>query len=95
MPKVVVDNDMSSARMSDEFLITKEFNSSTDFSQYIERMANSTGSYIDAVVDYCDKNDIEIESVKKLLSTSLKDKIKTEAESLNLVKGNKTGKLPI
>ena len=95
MPKVVVDNDMTNVKMSDEYLITKEFNSSIDFSQYIEKIGMANGSYIDAVVDYCLKSDIEIESIKKLLSASLKDKIKTEAESLNLVKGAKTGKLPI
>jgi hypothetical protein len=58
-------------------------------------MANVTNSYIDAVVDYCERRDIEIESVKKLLSVSLKDKIKNEAEGLNMLKGTKGGKLPI
>jgi len=81
--------------MSDVSLITKEFRTSNDFSQHIEKMANVTNSYIDAVVDYCERRDIEIESVKKLLSVSLKDKIKNEAEGLNMLKGTKGGKLPI
>lgn len=92
MPKVVVDNTPTP---SDPFLITKEFKSSTEFSQHIELFAIKTGSYIDAVVDYCEKKDIEIESIKKLLSPSLKEKIKAEAEDLNLITGNKTSKLPI
>jgi hypothetical protein len=92
----VVDNVITDKpTMSDVSLITKEFRTSNDFSQHIEKMANVTNSYIDAVVDYCEKRDIEIESVKKLLSVSLKDKIKNEAEGLNMLKGTKGGKLPI
>ena len=92
----VVDNIITDKpTMSDVSLITKEFRTSNDFSQHIEKMANVTNSYIDAVVDYCERRDIEIESVKKLLSVSLKDKIKNEAEGLNMLKGTKGGKLPI
>jgi len=92
----VVDNVITDKpTMSDVSLITKEFRTSNDFSQHIEKMANVTNSYIDAVVDYCESRDIEIESVKKLLSVSLKDKIKNEAEGLNMLKGTKGGKLPI
>lgn len=95
MPKVVdVTADKSS--MNDPFLITKEFKSSIAFSQHIETMAIKTNSFIDAIVDYCGSKDIDVESVKKLLSPSLKEKIKAEAENLNLLKGgNKTHKLPI
>ena len=47
------------------------------------------------IVEYCTKNGIEIESVKKLLTASLKEKIKAEAIDLNLVKGEKSCKLPL
>lgn len=87
--------DNSSSSLNDPYLITKEFKSSNEFSQHIEKLATVTGSYIDAIVDYCAKKDIEVESVKKLLSPSLKEKIKAEAENLNMIKGNKTCKLPI
>lgn len=97
MPKVIVDNDLTTdvASVTDEYLITKQFKSSADFSQYIEKQAqvNNTG-YIDAIVTFCGKNNIEVESVKKLLTTSLKEKIQDEAEGLNLLK-IKTGKLPL
>tara|TARA_B100000073_G_scaffold340817_1_gene341174 strand:- start:1173 stop:1457 length:285 start_codon:yes stop_codon:yes gene_type:complete len=94
MPKVVDVNE--NLPMSDPFLITKEFKSSNEFSQHIERLAHNSGSFIDAIVDYCSAKDIDVESVKKLLSPSLKEKIKAEAENLNLLKGgNKTYKLPI
>ena len=37
MPKLIVDNDMQKTEtVSDQFLITKEFKSSSDFSQHIE-----------------------------------------------------------
>lgn len=96
MPKLIVDNDIQTENMSDEFMITKEFKNSAEFSQYIEKVGVHTDSYIDAIVDYCTKRGIEIETIKKLLSPSLKDKIKVEAENLNLIKGsNGGGKLPI
>jgi len=97
MPKLIVDNDMSttSESVSDAFLITKQFKTSADFSMYIEKQSKNTQSgYIDVLVDYCIKQEIEIESIKKLLTTSLKEKIQVEAEALNLLK-EKTGKLPL
>ena len=88
-PKIVVDNtiEMTEKKVSDVFLITKEFHTSTEFSQYIEKMAYNTGSpCMDMVVDYCIKKDIEIESMSKYLTSSLKEKIKNEALDLNLLK---------
>lgn len=97
MPKVIVDNDLTTdvAAVTDEYLITKQFKSSNDFSQFIEKQAQTTGAgYIDTIVAFCEKNNLEVESVKKLLTTSLKEKIQDEAEGLNLLK-IKTGKLPL
>jgi hypothetical protein len=48
---------------------------------------------MDLLVDYCVKNDIEMESASVLLTTSLKEKIRAEAEELNMLK-RKDGKLP-
>tara|TARA_B100000287_G_C20605718_1_gene769983 strand:+ start:978 stop:1190 length:213 start_codon:yes stop_codon:yes gene_type:complete len=50
-------------------------------------------SYMDAVVWYCQENDIEIESVGKFISKTLKEKIELEARDLNYLP--KVGKLPI
>lgn len=36
-------------------------------------------SYMDAVVWYCEENNIEIETTTRLISKSLKEKIKAEA----------------
>lgn len=97
MPKVVIDNDLTTdtANVSDEYLITKQFKTSADFSQHIEKESFRTGAgFIDTIVAFCSKNNLEVESVKKLLTTSLKDKIRVEAQELNLIKGEKSGKLP-
>ena len=50
-------------------------------------------SYMDAVVFYCEENDIEIETVGKFISKVLKEKIESEARDLNFLP--KVGKLPI
>jgi len=44
-------------------------------------------SYIDAVIDYCSKNNIDIETAASMLKTStkLKSKIQKEAEDINLL----------
>lgn len=81
-------------KLTDVFIITKKFNTPSEFSQHIERRAVHTKSTcMDILLDYCATNDIEIESVNKLLSTSLKDKLQAEAQDLNLLKV-KANKLP-
>jgi hypothetical protein len=52
-------------------------------------------NYIDAIVLYCEENGIEIESVNKLISKPLKDKIKFLATELNYLKKTTRGKLPL
>jgi hypothetical protein len=82
-------------KISDVYLITKKYNTSAEFSQHIERRAVHTKSTcMDILIEYCMNNDIEIESVKKLLSSSLIEKISAEAQDLNLLKV-KSNKLPL
>ena len=52
-------------------------------------------SYLDAVLHYCEDNDIDTASVGPLINKSLKEKIKAEAEKLNLVERSSTAVLPI
>lgn len=81
-------------KLSDVFIITKKFNTPAEFSQHIERRAVHTKSTcMDILIEYCTTNEIEIESVSKLLSSSLKDKLEVEAQDLNLLKV-KSNKLP-
>ena len=62
-----------------------------------EVVKNSDGlvNYIDAVIVVCDDLDIEVETVNKLISKPLKDKIKFNAQQLNYVKRTCRGVLPI
>ena len=40
-------------------------------------------TYIDAIVDICEENKIEIEDISKFLSAVVKEKIEVEAMNLN------------
>ena len=64
------------------------------FSQMIEELAmDKRIPYMDAVVLYCEREDIEVEVAAKLINAVLKSKIEAEAQNLNFLP--KTAKLPI
>jgi len=76
--------------------LTKKFISKDKFAEDIEQLVLSTKmNYIDAIVQYCSDNDIELESVNKLISKPLKEKIKYVATELNYMKKTSKGKLPL
>ena len=52
-------------------------------------------TYMDAIIWYCEQNNIEIETTSRLISKSLKEKIQVEAMNANMLKVEKGGKLPI
>jgi len=52
-------------------------------------------TYMDAVIKYCEDNDIDLSSVGPLINKSLKEKIKEEAQKLNMVEKSSTAVLPI
>jgi len=81
-------------KITDTFLITKKFNSPSEFSQYIEQEAAITNSScMDVLIDFCIKTEIEAESINKIINNSLKSKLEAEAQDLNLLKV-KSNKLP-
>ena len=51
--------------------------------------------YIDAIVHFCEQNNLDVESIPKLISKPLKEKLKCEAMELNLLKRTSHAKLPI
>lgn len=64
------------------------------FSQDVEKIAyENSMNYIDAIVHYCETNEIEIESVSKLISKPLKEKLKYDAQKLNYIKKTSRAKL--
>ena len=76
--------------------INKKFVSKEKFAEDIEQLVlNTNMNYIDAIVQYCEDNEIEIESVGKLISKPLKEKIKYVATELNYMKKTSKGKLPL
>jgi hypothetical protein len=50
-------------------------------------------NYIDAIVSFCEINSIDVQSVPKLISKPLKEKIKYEAQELNFLKKTSRAKL--
>ena len=43
-------------------------------------------TYMDAIMDYCYKNQLEIESAAKLINQKIKKQLKEEATKLNFIK---------
>lgn len=75
-----------------------KFMSSSKFSMEIERLVMSSNghlNYIEAILTFCEENEIEIESVPKLLSKTLKEKLKYDAQRLSFMKKSSKAKLPI
>jgi hypothetical protein len=50
-------------------------------------------NYIDAILHYCDLNNIEVETVSKLITKPLKEKLKFDAQKLNFIKKTSRAKL--
>ena len=70
---------------------------SKEFSLIIEGVVKDKRpiTYMDAILWYCEENQIEVESVGRLISKALKEKIQVEASKQNLIKVEATGKLPV
>ena len=66
------------------------------FAESIESLVleNKDMNYIDAIVHFCDKNSIDVESVPTLISKPLKEKIKYDAQQLKFMKKTSRAKLP-
>lgn len=76
--------------------INKKFLCPQKFAQEIESIVKSSKiNYIDAIVHYCEENNVEVESVPKLMSKPLKEKLKNDAIELNFLKKTTRAKLPL
>jgi hypothetical protein len=66
------------------------------FSYKIEQIVYEKDvSYIDAIILYCEETGFEVELAAKLISESLKSKVKMEAEDLHYLPKSNTAKLPL
>jgi hypothetical protein len=69
---------------------------SKEFSLKIESIVKEKRiTHMEAVIWYCEQNDIDTGTVSSLISKSLKEKIQVEATDLKMLKIPKCGVLPI
>ena len=76
----------------------EKFMTPSKFSMEIERLVKTSNgliTYIEAVVTFCQENEIEMESVPKLLSKPLKERLRHEAQRMNYIKKSSKGVLPL
>ena len=66
--------------------IEEQFLTRTKFTKLIEStVAEKKMPYMDAILQVCEKNDIEIEDIRKFVSPVIKDKLEAEAMDLNFL----------
>ena len=71
--------------------------SSADFYKEIDKLVKEKNiEYFEAVLLYCEKNDIEVETIASVVkqNSALKSKIQIEAENLKMLKKT-SARLPI
>ena len=80
-----------------EKVMESKFFCPTRFAEEIENLVlvNADMNYIDAIVYFCEQNSLDLESVPKLISKPLKEKIKYDAQQLNFMNKTSREKLPI
>ena len=79
-----------------EQAIESKFLTPQKFAMEIEKIvAENELNYIDAILDYCEKNNLEVESITKLISKPLKERLKWDATRLNYMKKTSRAKLPL
>ena len=75
-------------------ILESKFISQEKFSSEVESIViEQKCTYIDAIISYCEVNNLEVDSVPKLISKPLKEKIKCEAMNLNFLKKTSRAKL--
>ena len=79
-----------------ETLMKEKFLCPIKFAEEIEKLVLAYKfNYIDAILTFCEENKIEMESVSKLISKPLKEKLKCDAIHLNFMKKTSRAKLPL
>ena len=79
-----------------EKVIESKFLTPSKFALEIEKIvAEDKMNYIDAICYYCEINELEVDSISKLVSKPLKEKLKWDATRLNFMKRTSRAKLPL
>ncbi len=94
MPLTLVQLMTSDYNRELEKVLEEKFFCPSRFAQEVEKLVvQESVSYIDAIIAFCEINKIDLESVPKLLSKPLKEKIKCEATELNFLKKTSKARL--
>ena len=79
-----------------EEALEKKFLTPQKFAIEIENLVSQEEmDYIDAICHYCEINGLEVDSITKLVSKPLKERLKWDATRLNFMKPTSRAKLPI
>tara|TARA_Y100001970_G_C13551864_1_gene517243 strand:+ start:220 stop:480 length:261 start_codon:yes stop_codon:yes gene_type:complete len=79
-----------------EQAIANKFLTPQKFAIEIEKIvAEQELNYIDAILHYCESNSLEVDSITKLISKPLKERLKWDAIRLNFMKKTSRAKLPL
>lgn len=73
--------------ITDSYIITKKFSSKDEFCLYIhERVKIKKLTYMETIIEFCEEESIDIESISGLIDDSIKNRIRIEAEKENMIK---------
>ena len=79
-----------------EKVMETKFLTPQKFALEIEKIVSEEQlNYIDAIIQYCESNSLEVDSITKLMSKPLKERLKWDAIRLNFMKKTSRAKLPI
>ena len=88
------EKHMASGKIDEVF--EENFMTAAKFSVEIEKIVkDSSLNYIEAVVQFCEDKNIEMDGISKLISKPLKEKLKYEAQRLNYMKKTSRGLLKL
>jgi hypothetical protein len=71
---------MDELKLEDKLITKKSFSSMIESFVFQHRM-----TYMDTIVHLCEKNNLELEDVKKYLSTTIVEHLESEARQLNFL----------
>ena len=85
---------MASGKIDEVF--EENFMTAAKFSVEIEKIVKDSDlNYIEAIVQFCEDKNIELDGVNKLISKPLKEKLKYDAQRLNYMKRTSRGLLKL
>lgn len=85
---------MANGKIDDAF--EEKFMTASKFSIEIEKIVRDSNlNYIEAIVQFCEDKNIELDGINKLISKPLKEKLKFDAQRLNFMKRTSRGYLAL